>query len=175
MQESNARMGMGTGWTEAEAGLAKLGSNICNIALLSLCYVQPSLALPIFVDIALKHPATTYGWGERMCGDVGNPKPCLRGAVTASGETFRPHRVPSAAVPAPTNKRLRASWIHLKLAGVPDAPCVRIRLNDKANPRWIGQRGFDLSPAAVRELTQGMPTPYWSGKVEQCTPTGREN
>jgi hypothetical protein len=126
-------------------------------------------ASPLHVSVALEHKATTYGWGESMCGDIGKPRPCLRGAKTASGELFQPHRVPSAAVPAPTNKRLRASWIGLRLQGVPGAPCVRVRLNDKANPRWIGKRGLDLSPAAVRELTQNLPTPHWSGKVEQCT------
>lgn len=129
-----------------------------------------SIASPLHLNLALEHRATTYGWGERSCGDVGKARPCTGNAVTASGEVFQPHRVPSAAVPAPQTKRIQARWIGLRMQDVPDAPCVRIRLNDKANPRWIGQRGLDLSPAAVQALTQNMPTPYWSGKVEECVP-----
>lgn len=152
-------------------GLAMLSSSICNISLLSLCYVQPSVASPLHLDLALQQRATTYGWGEHNCGDVGKPRPCTERATTASGEAFQPHAVPSAAVPAPKHKRIRPSTVWLRLKGVPNAPCVEVRLNDKANPRWIGQRGLDLSPAAVRELTQRMPTPTWSGEVEIC----REN
>lgn len=149
---------------------AKLSSSICNIAFLSLCYVQPSIASPLHLDLALQQRATTYGWGEHNCGDVGKPRPCTEDAATASGEAFQPHSVPSAALPAPKHKRLRPSIIWLRLKDVPDAPCVEVRLNDKANPRWIGQRGLDLSPAAVRQLTQRMPTPHWSGEVELCKP-----
>jgi hypothetical protein len=139
----------------------------------SLSQASPPIdrrAIALHLNLALEHRATTYGWGEKMCGDVGKPRPCTRGAVTASGEPFRPHRVPSAAVPAPTTKRIQPRWIGLRLQGVPDAPCVAVRLNDKANPRWIGQRGLDLSPAAVQALTQNLPMPYWSGKVEECIP-----
>lgn len=145
-------------------------------AMLVVIYVTflllPSLsqASLLHLNLALEHRATTYGWGEKMCGDTGKPRPCNRGAVTASGETFQPHRVPSAAVPAPTTKRIQPRWIGLRLQGVPMAPCIRVRLNDKANPRWIGQRGLDLSPAAVQALTQNLPTPHWSGKVEECIP-----
>lgn len=167
MHGSRRRVGMGM--VEVWAG-AMLSRVAIYVTFLSLPHV--TYALPLHIDLALEQRATTYGWGEHMCGDVGNPKPCQRGAITASGEPFLPHRVPSAAVPAPANKRLRGSWIHLRLQGVPDAPCVKIRLNDKANPRWIGTRGFDLSPAAVRELTRGMPLPHWSGKVERCTAAG---
>lgn len=133
-----------------------------------LLFSNVSVASTLHIDLALEHRATTYGWGEQRCGDVGKPRPCTEDATTASGEPFQPHSVPSAAVPAPKHKRLRPSTLKLKLQGVPGAPCVEVRVNDKANPRWIGQRGLDLSPAAVRQLTRQMPTPHWSGKLEQC-------
>lgn len=105
-----------------------------------------------------------------MCGDIGKAQSCTKGAVTAAGHTFKPHTIPSAAVPAPTKQRMHVHILHLRLQGVQDAPCVAIILNDKANPRWIGKRGFDLSPAAVRALTGKEPTRHWSGKVEECLP-----
>jgi hypothetical protein len=122
------------------------------------------MSLIEFVVLAASLPATTYGWGEHMCGDIGTPKPCIAGAITASGEVFDPE-IPSAAIPFTYERRLRARWIGLR---VPGGECQRIRLNDKANPRWIGKRGFDLSPAAVALITQGQPAAYWSGKVELC-------
>ena len=123
--------------------------------------------MELLITTALSLTATTYGWGEKMCGDIGRPRACIDGAVTASGQPFKPS-IPSAAVPAPTNRRIQPTILYLKLKGVPNAPCVGIVLNDKANPRWIGQRGLDLSPAAVQALTGRMPTPYWKGEVEQC-------
>lgn len=124
--------------------------------------------MELLILTALSLKATTYGWGEMMCGDIGKPRSCTEGAVTASGQPFRPVVVPSAAIPAPTRMPLKARFINLRLKGVPNAPCIRIILNDKANPRWIGKRGFDLSPAAVQALTNNLPTPHWSGKVEAC-------
>lgn len=105
-----------------------------------------------------------------MCGDIGKPQSCTDGALTAAGHIFKPHTIPSAAVPAPTKQRMHVHILYLRLQGVPDAPCVAVILNDKANPRWIGKRGFDLSPAAVNALTGGKATPHWSGKVETCQP-----
>ena len=124
--------------------------------------------MELFIATAMGLTATTYGWGEMMCGDIGKPRSCASGAVTASGQPFLP-TAPSAAVPAPTKLRITATYIDVKLKNVVDAPCVRIIVNDKSNPRWIGQRGFDLSPAAVQALTQKMPMPYWSGELEECT------
>jgi hypothetical protein len=124
--------------------------------------------MEFLIATAMSLTATTYGWGEMMCGDIGSPRSCSKGAVTASGQPFRPVTVPSAAIPAPTRMPLKARYIDIRLKGVPNAPCVRVILNDKANPRWIGKRGFDLSPAAVQALTGKMPTPHWSGKVEEC-------
>lgn len=123
--------------------------------------------MELLLTTALSLTATTYGWGEMMCGDVGRPQSCSEGAVTATGQPFDP-AIPSAAIPAPARKRIQATVLYLRLRNVPDAPCVRVILNDKANPRWIGQRGLDLSPAAVQALTGKTPVPYWKGEVELC-------
>lgn len=117
-----------------------------------------------FIKTALTLQATVYGFGEYNCCDVGEPCPCSKGAITASGETFDPEE-PSAAVPAPSNVRMRPTSVYLRYN---NGPCVRVRINDKANPRWIGNRGLDLSKGAVEELTQSDATTYWSGKVDIC-------
>jgi hypothetical protein len=45
--------------------------------------------------------------------------------------------------------------------------CVNIRINNKANPKYVGRRGLDLTPGALRLL--GIePTKHWSGKLEMC-------
>lgn len=125
-----------------------------------------SILTDILISIASGLLSTTYGHGELFCGDVGKPVPCSVGAVTASGETFHPTTVPSAAVAAPFKVRLDARWIRLKLAG--PFPCKRVRLNDKMHARYVGVRGFDLSPSAVRLLTNRPASSYWSGIVEVC-------
>jgi hypothetical protein len=114
--------------------------------------------------------ATTYGHGEWNCGDVGNPKPCAHGAVTASGETFDPGK-PSAAIAAPADFVLDGRYIFIRTA---ISKCVKVRLNDKMNERYIGERGFDLTPEAVRLLTNADPTPYWSDAVYLCRPYNEE-
>jgi len=114
--------------------------------------------------LAIESPATTYGYGEPFCGDIGNPKPCLKGAITASGEVFDPE-IPTAAVPAPTGFKLSKPiniWVRL-----PDQTCVKVRINDKSNPRWIADRGLDLSPKAV-ELLTGERTKHFKQKIELC-------
>ncbi len=122
--------------------------------------------IEMLLSLASGLQATTYGWSEMMCGDVGSPRICAKGAVTASGEEFDP-AVASAAIAAPARLVLRPQWVWLRLADGP-FKCVRIRLNDKSNPRWIGRRGFDLSPAAVRRLTGAVPSSAWSGRVHVC-------
>jgi len=98
-----------------------------------------------------------------MCGDIGHPRKCVRGAITASGEEFNPN-IASAAVAIPLNMRLRAMDVMMRIG---KGPCVKVRLNDKMNPRWIGVRGFDLSPKAL-ELLTGKRNRNWKGKVELC-------
>lgn len=126
-----------------------------------------SIALKYYLTLASGLISTTYGYGERMCGDVGAAVACIAGAVTASGEEFRPQEVASAAVAAPARLRIEATEVHLKIYPGPYA-CRPVRVNDKMNPRWIGKRGFDLSPAAVELLTGQPATERWSGVVQVC-------
>lgn len=109
--------------------------------------------------------STTYGYGEVMCGDIHSPRPCAAGAITASGVAFDP-RLPQVALAAPTHLRLPASHIWLR---VPGGECRRIALVDKMNPRYIGVRGFDLTPRAVELLTGKPATRHWSGRVYVCS------
>lgn len=123
--------------------------------------------LATFLKIAAGLMVTVYGVeGEMFCGDIGKPVPCQAGAITASGEVFRPFKIASAAIAAPTNMRLKARYIGLRTA---KGPCIRIRLNDKMNPRYIGSRGFDLSPKAVRLVTGRWPTNRWSSRLYVCS------
>jgi len=108
--------------------------------------------------------STTYGHGEMFCGDIGKAVPCSKGAITASGIEFDPS-VAMVAIAAPTKLVLRAKTIGLR---VPGGKCRRVKLADKMNPRYIGVRGFDLTPAAVQLLTGKPATKYWSGRVEVC-------
>ena len=117
-----------------------------------------------YVQLASGLLATTYGGNHLYCGDIGKPVACLRGAVTASGETFDPD-LPTAAVFAPTVLRMRPFNVKLKLRG--PMRCQPIRVNDKGNPRYISKRGFDLTPAAVKRLG-GKVSNHWSSIVEKC-------
>lgn len=121
------------------------------------------LKLAPYVFIAHGLPATTYGYGEKMCGDIGKPRSCTVGAITASGEAFDPH-VASAAIALPTKIRMSAKNIWIRTA---KSACIRVRLNDKMNPRYIGKIGLDLSPAAVYNLT-GKRNKTWSGIIFIC-------
>ena len=105
-----------------------------------------------------------FGIVKSNCGDIGTPEPCAKGAITASGEMFDPD-TPSMAVAAPTNMRITAKDIWIR---TDNTECIKIRVNDKMNPRYTGERGFDLSPAAVKLLTGQEPKPYWSDKVYVC-------
>jgi rare lipoprotein A (peptidoglycan hydrolase) len=127
-----------------------------------------SAMLPL-IALALTQRATTYGSANEMkCGDVGKPVSCSHGAVTASGEIFQPHTQITAAVPAPTNQRMRVTHVTVRVG---DGPCVRVKINDKSHARWVGNRGLDLSPAAVRALTGSAPK-HWSGELQECEGEG---
>ena len=117
-----------------------------------------------YVSLALTLTHSVYGVNqEKMCGDVGKPVACVQGARTSSGEEFNPDAV-TAAVPAPTAQRTRITTVKLRAVS---GECVEIRVNDKANSRFIGVRGLDLTPGALRAL--GIePTKYWSGRIEMC-------
>lgn len=109
--------------------------------------------------------ATTYGYGEKNCGDIGFPVACDSMATTASGVRFVPTEA-QVAIAAPTNLRIQATSIYLRVAG---GPCKLVQLVDKMNPRYIGVRGFDLSPGAVELLTGQPASPRWSGVVHVCS------
>lgn len=109
--------------------------------------------------------ATVYGYGELRCGDVGNPVACDSTAITASGEKFNPNHL-SAAIPMPKNLIMRPFDIYLKTF---DGKCVKVRVNDKKNPRYIGNGGLDLSRATVKAIT-GKDDQYWSGGIQLCQP-----
>jgi len=109
--------------------------------------------------------STTYGHGEKFCGDIGKAVACELGAITASGVRFDP-QLPQAAIAAPIRMVMRDSFVWLRVAG---GPCSKIHLVDKMNPRYIGKRGFDLSPAAVELLTGKPATRHWSGVVHVCS------
>lgn len=113
--------------------------------------------------IAMPLRATVYGFGEMMCGDIGKPVACDKNATTASGEPFDPE-IASAAIPLPTPIRMVAFDIEIRAF---DGRCVKVRVNDKSNPRWIGRRGLDISPKALEELT-GKRNRKWSGKLQFC-------
>lgn len=116
------------------------------------------------IALAFMLPASTYGYGELMCCDIGNPCPCGEGATTASGDKFDPE-LPTAAVFAPTSLPMTNVTVYMQHN---DGPCVAITVNDKGNPRFIGKRGFDLTPGALRAL--GItPSPTWSGMIKECT------
>lgn len=111
--------------------------------------------------------STVYGThGELNCGDPHDPKPCLHGAITASGEVFNPAAL-TAAIPMPKNQRMRPFDVYLRH---PDnGPCIKIRVNDKMNERYIGKRMFDLTPGAVHAITGKKATKYWSsGVIQLC-------
>lgn len=109
--------------------------------------------------------STVYGFGEKYCGDIGKPVACEYGAITASGEIFDPS-LPSAAIAAPSNLPLKPTTVRLRVKG---GKCHAIRITDKMHPRWIGLRGFDLTPASVQLLMDGqLPSPTWSAIVEVC-------
>jgi hypothetical protein len=110
--------------------------------------------------------STVYGFGERNCGDVGSARPCELGATTASGVAFDP-RIPMVAVAAPFTLDIDARFIFIRTS---TSRCMKVLLADKMNERYIGVRGFDLTPAAVKLLTGKEATPYWSDKVFLCKP-----
>lgn len=134
------------------------------------------MTLMAYIKLASGLLATTYGHGEMMCGPVDSPRACSYGAVTSSGSTFDPSNV-TAAVAASSAVRIPPSGVrvHLRIVvrepGRPFSagPCKQILITDKMNERWVGVRGWDLTPGAVAYLG-GVPSPQWSAKLELCRP-----
>lgn len=112
--------------------------------------------------------SSTFGYGEYNCGNIGHPKPCIKGQPTASGIPLDPD-APQAAVAAPTNLRMYPVTVYMRVSG---GPCVAIEIVDKMNPRYIGRRGFDLTKGALRAL--GLPDHPQLVRVESCKPEDTE-
>lgn len=111
--------------------------------------------------------SSTYGHGETMCGNVGNPKVCSTGQLTASGEEFHTEKA-TAAVPF-IQGRLKAQGAWFRLASDPiGTGCKYIHINDKMNKRFHGRKYMDLSPAAQSILTGKKASRSWSGRVLLC-------
>jgi hypothetical protein len=102
-----------------------------------------------FIALALSLSATVYGLNENMCGSI-EPMSCNSDAITASGMMLTPH-LPTAAIPMPQNRIMRPFFICLK--NPETSKEAMILVNDKTHHRWVGKRGFDLSPEAFRQLT----------------------
>jgi rare lipoprotein A (peptidoglycan hydrolase) len=117
-----------------------------------------------YIVLAGSLMAFTFGYNEKMCGDIGHPVACSAGARTASGEPFKPQTIASAALPLPRNIRIKAQFLLFKAK---NGTCVPIRINDRAPEKWIGKRGFEFTPAALRKLGFKA-SPHWSGRVEIC-------
>lgn len=120
-----------------------------------------------WIELALSLPATVYGvHGELMCGDPGKVVACDENATTASGDPFDPQAL-TVAVPLPTNRIIRP--VRLCLENPKTGRQVWVTVNDKANERWIGQRGFDLTPATYKALTGNAAKPWSSiAQIKEC-------
>lgn len=116
--------------------------------------------------VALSMPATTYGYGEKMCGMIGKPIACVSGLPTSTGEKFNTKFI-TGALPVPKGFRFKSFIIYVKTYR---NECIPIRINDKSNHRWVGKRGIDLSPAAVLAIT-GKIDKNWSGRLSFCLHT----
>jgi hypothetical protein len=88
------------------------------------------------------------------------------GQLTASGDIFNP-TLPTAAIALPKNQVLRPFYLYLQ---VNNGACIKVLVNDKMNERWIGKRGFDLTPTTVFLSTRRWPTDSWTGSVSLCIP-----
>lgn len=124
------------------------------------------MTLETLIFVASSVISTTYGYGEVNCGDIGEPEACQIGAITASGLPFDPS-IPFVAIAAPTSFQLKPHSVYLKTK---TGKCHRLDILDKMNPRYIGERGFDLSPAAVELLTGKPAHAGWSERLFLCSP-----
>jgi hypothetical protein len=108
--------------------------------------------------------STTYGYGEKMCGPPDHPRACSKGAITSTGEAFDPD-LPTVAIAAPETAYFKAQVIGLKIK---NGTCQPIRINDKMASRFFGERGFDITPAALKLLTGKDADSKWSGRLYIC-------
>lgn len=107
--------------------------------------------------------ATTYGYGERSCGEI-RPQACQKGATTASGIPFDPNR-PTAAIALKKASIMHPIVVMIRVEG---GMCTPILFIDKKHPRYYrSSKPIDLTPGALRALGV-RPHATWSGKVYIC-------
>lgn len=111
----------------------------------------------LWILLALTTKASTYGYGEKMCGE--QAKECDTSQLTASGLPFNPSEI-TAAVNMPKEYRVRPMLVYLKLEG--SYQCHAVVVNDKK-----GRKGLDLTPATL-SLLGAKPRRTWSGNVIGC-------
>lgn len=120
--------------------------------------------IEMFIALAELTHATTYGFGEKRCGNVDSPTTCSSGAITASGDSFDPQAL-TVAVPTPKWLQIRRTNISLKDYR---GNCFKVVVNDKKHWRFIGKSGMDVTPAVQERLTGKKAHKYWKGKVSLC-------
>lgn len=116
--------------------------------------------------------ATTYGYNEKMCGDVGRAVNCDSNALTASGIPLG-SPLPIVALSIPENRILRKQWFkarvitYVKGKPVRGLKCVWLLLADKKNVRFTRSKPWDLSKNALIRLGV-KPSQLWGGALELC-------
>jgi hypothetical protein len=137
------------------------------LILATMCMAQMAYAkdLETYLQKADGKVATVYGFSEKLCGDVGKPRRCSKGAITASGQMFDPHE-PTAAMALPFKFKLPAEGLRVGLM-FEGGTCTSILINDKKHPRFINHKPLDLSIGAVKAMG-GIPTKIFSAEVFLC-------
>ena len=110
---------------------------------------------------------SVYGFGEKMCGDVGSPVACDSNAITASGDAFDPEKA-TVAIALPHYLIVRPTTIQIR---VENGPCKFVRINDKKPIKWKDSKPWDLTPATVEMLTGKPAQKHWSGRIFICFDT----
>lgn len=121
------------------------------------------MILATFIIQASGLGATTYGWGEKMCGSHDKPAvKCTNQALTASGLPLGTN-LPIAALALPYNFKLRGTrWVNLSIDG--GKTCAAILLADKKNFRYKDSKPWDFSPLALERLGVKNVHKFWSTK-----------
>lgn len=110
---------------------------------------------------------SVYGFGEKMCGDVGKAVACDKNATTATGDAFDPDKA-TVAIALPSFMLVRRTTIQIR---IDDGPCKFVQINDKKPFKWKNSTPWDLTPATVELLTGKPAKKHWSGIVHICWDT----
>ena len=122
--------------------------------------------LVYLIFLASGKGASTYGYGESLCGDYGQQgKPCNAEARTASGILLKEH-LPIVAIAIKEGRRL-PKGITLRVR-INEGPCIKVLLADKKNERYKETQPWDVTPAVLKLAGIG-PSPTWSGKLDLCS------